>query len=94
MNLPDLTLTPSKRAVFKTREAIKALRVSPTTFYNYKRLLGITPRKKKGSPCRWYSYWDVWQLMDAIYRPWQFIAAGLQCERQEYRERQRSGGNV
>ena len=64
---PDLN--PERRLVYSTVEAIKALRISPTTFYRHARRLGIRPRKKRHCKSRFYDYDSLMRILQSVYPP-------------------------
>ena len=63
------SLDPHDQIAFTTRQLIRALQVSPNTFYKYLRQSGIEPRRKRRKYAKYYSYTDAMTLFDLIYPP-------------------------
>ena len=62
-------LDPSKQLIFNTSQLIIALRVSPATFYRYKIMSSIEPRKKARSNAKFYDYDQAMKILNLIYPP-------------------------
>jgi hypothetical protein len=67
--LKAINLNPQNQVIYTTRQAIRALQTTNTTFYRKIRRLGIKPLKKRGSNARWYSYQTLMTILPEIYRP-------------------------
>ena len=64
MRIPNID--PVERYVYTTRQAIKALQVSPHTFYKYARRLGFKGAIKSGSNIKWYTYDQLGMIFQAM----------------------------
>lgn len=57
------------KLVYNSTAAIRACRLSSSTFYKYARKLGIKPRKKANCRGRFWMYEDLVKIIMATYQP-------------------------
>ena len=76
-----------RRLVYTSTEAIKATRLSSSTFYKYARKLGIKPRKKANCRGRFWMYEDLVKIIMAAYRPLDLVDLYFQLREEDERKK-------
>jgi hypothetical protein len=77
--LNDLDL--KEKLIYSSTGLIKALGVSSKTFYRHARKLNISPKKKYGSHCRFWTQEDAIRILCSIYTPIELLSYYIRKKR-------------
>ena len=76
-----------RKLVYTSGQAIRACRLSSSTFYKYAKLLNIKPRKKARCRCRYWLYEDLLKIILESYKPLDLLDLYFQLREEEERKK-------